>query len=101
VTWVAGHSGNPAGPPPGPKKNKIWREALERAIKRREHDDPQALEKLADSLLRKVGEGDVSAIRELGDRLDGKVTQTHGGDDEKPPIEVLHRVLRVIVRPGD
>jgi hypothetical protein len=88
VTWAPGQSGNPAGPPPGPKKNKIWREALERAIKRREHEDPQALEKLADSLLRKVGEGDVGAIKELGDRLDGKVTQPIGGDEDAGPIRL-------------
>jgi hypothetical protein len=100
MPWEPGQSGNPAGPPPGPKKNKIWREALERAIKRREHDDPQALEKLADSLLCKVSEGDVGAIKELGDRLDGKVTQTHGGDDDAPPIAVLQRIERVIVKPG-
>lgn len=33
------------------------------------------LSKLADALILKALEGDVSALRELGDRLEGKVTQ--------------------------
>lgn len=86
MPWEPGQSGNPAGPAPGPKKIKRWREALERAIIRREQSDPQALEKLADSLLRKVADGDVTAIKELADRLDGKVTQPIGGDAESGPI---------------
>jgi hypothetical protein len=98
MAWQPGESGNPTG---GYKRPKIWREAIERAIKRREQDDPQALEKLADSLLRKVADGDVSAIKEIGDRLDGKVTQTFGGDDEKPAIAVVQTIERLIVRPSN
>jgi len=93
MTWQPGQSGNPAGTP-GPKKIKRWREALERAILRREQDDPQALERLADSLLRKVGEGDVSAIKELGDRLDGKVTQLIGGDEEASAVKIEYTWLK-------
>lgn len=64
------------------RKPKIWTDALNRAIKRREEEDPRALEKLADKLLRKVDDGDVAAIRELGDRLQGKSLQEieHKGD---------------------
>jgi hypothetical protein len=83
MPWAPGQSGNPAGPP---KRAKLWREAIDRAIKRREQDDPQALEKLADAFLKKVAEGDVGAIKEFGDRLDGKVTQPIGGDEESGPI---------------
>ena len=83
MTWQPGQSGNPNGQP---KRTKLWRDAIERAIKRREQDDPQALEKLADQLLAKVAEGDVAAIKEFGDRLDGKVTQPIGGDSESGPV---------------
>jgi hypothetical protein len=68
-------------------KAKLWRDAIQRAIKRREDADPLALEKLADRLLAKVAEGDVSAIKEFGDRLDGKVAQPTGGDEELGPIK--------------
>lgn len=83
MAWEQGQTGNPNG---APKRAKIWREAIERAIKRREQDDPLALERLATAFIRKVEEGDVSAIKEFGDRLDGKVTQPIGGDPSFGPI---------------
>jgi len=79
MTWEAGQSGNPGG---RPKRDKIWREAIDRAIKRREQADPLALEKLADKLLVKVAEGDVAAMKEFGDRVDGKVPQAIVGQDK-------------------
>lgn len=95
MTWQPGQSGNPNGQP---KRTKLWREAINRAIKRREQDDPLALEKLADKLLAKVDEGDVAAIREFGDRIDGKVPQAIIGDDDSPPVQVS-TIERVIIRP--
>lgn len=74
--------GNNANPGGRPKEGKIWREALNRALKRREHEDPLALEKLADKLIAKVEQGDIIAIKEFGDRMDGKVPQTIGQSDE-------------------
>ena len=79
MPWEQGQSGNPGG---RPKRDKIWREAINRAIKRREEKDPLALERLADKLLVKVDEGDVAAIKEFGDRMDGKVPQAIVGEDE-------------------
>ena len=82
MPWQEGQSGNPAG---RPKRVKPWKDALDRAIKRRQESDPHALDKLADKLLCKVDEGDTPAIKELGDRLDGKVPQSiEGGDDDNP-----------------
>ena len=46
-------------------------------------------------------QGDVPSIKELADRLDGKVPQGIGGDDEMDPIKVLQRIERVIVYPPD
>lgn len=94
MTFAPGQSGNPGG---RPKRDKIWQQAIIRAIKRREHDDPQALEKLADKLLRKVDEGDVPAIREFGDRVDGKVPQgLIGGDEDDPAIAVTVVERRIV-----
>ncbi len=84
MPWQPGQSGNPEGG----KRPKLWRDAINRAIKRREQDDPQALEKLADKLLQAVDQGDVSAIKEFGDRLDGKVPQAIVGDAEHDPIAI-------------
>tara|TARA_R110000868_G_scaffold400953_1_gene675747 strand:+ start:38 stop:310 length:273 start_codon:yes stop_codon:yes gene_type:complete len=86
VTFAPGQSGNPAG---RPKRAKLWSEAIQRAIKRRETTDPQALEKLADKLLNQVDAGDVPAMKELGDRLEGKVAQAIiGGDEDDSPLVI-------------
>ena len=86
MPFAPGQSGNPGG---RPKRAKIWREAIERAIKRREQADPQALEKLADKLLAQVEAGDVAAMKEFADRVDGKVPQgIVGGDEDHGPIQL-------------
>ena len=78
----------------GPKSDKIWRDAVMRAVKRRETDkDPQALEKLADTLVTTALTGDVSALKEIGDRLDGKPAQAvqHQGEDGGALTVVIKR----------
>ena len=92
MTFAPGQSGNPGG---RPKRAKLWQDAIIRAIKRREQDDPQALEKLADKLLSQVAAGDVAAMREFGDRVDGKVAQAIVGDDEADPVTVRQIVTGV------
>lgn len=89
MAWQQGQSGNPNG---APKRAKIWRDAINRAIKRREQEDPQALEKLADKLLKAIDAGDIGAMKEFGDRIDGKVAQAIGGDDELGPIKNILEV---------
>ena len=96
MPWAPGQSGNPEGR----RVDKPWRDAIQRAIKRREESDPQALERLADKLLKKVADGDVSAIKELGDRMDGKVPQAIGGTDVLPPI-AIEQIVRKIVDTGN
>jgi len=59
----------------GGKSKKPWADAIERAIKRMQSEDPQALEKVARKLLSKAARGDIMALKELGDRLDGKSMQ--------------------------
>jgi len=65
------------------KKAKIWTAAIERALEKRMGDRKQALDELAEKLLRKCDEGDLSALKELGDRLEGKPAQSVnvGGED--------------------
>ena len=87
MTWQPGQSGNPEGG----KRVKIWRDAINRAIKRREERDPLAMEKLADKLIAGVEAGDIAAIKEFGDRVDGKVAQPQGGDEELGPVR--HEIL--------
>src|SRR5262245_11476497 len=85
MPWKPGESGNPKGQP---HRTKIWRDAIMRAIKRRESKDPLALEKLADALLRAVEDGDIAAMNHFADRMDGKVSQPIGGAEDLPPQKV-------------
>ena len=89
MPWQPGETGNPNGQP---KHIKPWREAINRAIKRREQDDPQALERLADKLIAGVEAGDIAAIKEFGDRVDGKVPQAMAGADGESPVKLAVEV---------
>ena len=60
-------------------------------------DDHKALRSVAQALLDKAMEGDMQAIKELADRMDGKVPQAVVGDDEHDAINLVHRIERVIV----
>ena len=68
-----GQSGNPAG---RGTEDKLWRDAVRRAVKRQTADGKCThLEALADKLVACALEGDISAMQEIGNRLDGKPTQ--------------------------
>ena len=51
-----------------------WRQALQRAVNRRMagQGSPKRLERLADVVVEQALGGDMAAVREIGDRLDGK-----------------------------
>ena len=69
-------------------KNRPWREALDRAIKQ---SDGKALRKAADSLLSEAAAGNIQAIKELGDRVDGKVIQEVSADVDTNLTVVIKR----------
>lgn len=61
----------------GPKSDKLWRDALMRAVRRvEEGTDAQYLDRLADTVVKLGLQGEPSAYKEIGDRLDGKPHQT-------------------------
>jgi hypothetical protein len=65
---------------------KAWRDAIRVAVMRA-HEDPKKGKKLAalaDALVTAGLDGDVSALKEIGDRLDGKVPQAVTGNDGGP-----------------
>jgi hypothetical protein len=68
MAWKPGESGNPEGA----KRHRLWIATLERAIKA---EDGKRLRDAAEKLLTKAAEGEPWAIKELGDRLDGKARQ--------------------------
>lgn len=66
--WQKGQSGNPDGR----KHEKVWRAALDRAVIQ---DDGKRVRAAAEKLLDLAASGEPWAVKELGDRLDGKAVQ--------------------------
>jgi hypothetical protein len=78
---------------------KKWREAILRALARKSGSVDAGLDAAADKLvILAVDDGDKWALEEIGNRLDGKPAQAIVGDDDAPPVNVVAKVERVIVR---
>jgi hypothetical protein len=54
------------------RNNRLWADTLKRALIQA---DGNKIRAIAEALIEKAASGDVPAIRELGDRVDGKPTQ--------------------------
>ena len=79
----------PKGNQNSSKNNRAWGKVVKKlAIQ----EDAKRLHKVAEALFRKAEDGDISAIKELGDRIDGKSEQTISGDSDAP--------INIIVRTG-
>lgn len=82
------------------RKAKKWQQAIERALARATGENVSAgLDKAADMFVQAVFAGDQWALKELGDRLDGKPATVIIGDKDEDPIQVEGRVK--LVRPND
>lgn len=84
-----------AGRPP---KEKSFANMLNIAISVANESGGTKLREVADALVQKAIDGDVQAIREIADRLDGKVPQAVVGDDSEAPVRVA-LIERIIVDP--
>lgn len=87
-----------AGRPP---KEKSFANMLRIAINEASNNGGGTkLRAVAEALVNKALTGDVQAIKEVADRLDGKVPQgIIGGDDGDEPIR--HKIEMIIVDPSD
>lgn len=75
-----------AGAPKGNQnaaKAKLWSSAINRALENRTRQQgKEALDDLAEKLLALCDQGDLAALKELGDRIEGKPAQTIHGAGE-------------------
>jgi hypothetical protein len=83
--------------PGGKKPDKIWTHAIMRAVQRPNGEilpkTAPKLEYLADQLVEKAMTQDVAAMKEIGDRLEGKPSQSVAlGQD--PGLEPIQHVVR-------
>jgi ribosomal protein L17 len=92
-------------PSAGGKPDKLMRDALIVALKREAIDaegkPTKNLYLIAEALVDKAKTGDVPAIKEIADRVDGKAVQPLAGADGEEPINVIHRIERVIIDPAN
>lgn len=88
---------NPGGKP----KQKIWREAILDALNTNPSGEPrnaQKLQAISEALIVAAKAGDLHAIKEIGDRIDGKVPQgLIGGSDEDKPL--FPSTVEIILKP--
>lgn len=93
-----------AGKPRGPKSDKLWSDAVRMAVLREDRDEDGKIRKrlnvLADNLVKLAMEGDMQAIKEVGDRLDGKPKQMIEGPGENGEHSVVSKVEWVVVQPS-
>ena len=84
----------PSGNTNAKKENRLWGDAIRRAIAQ---SDGEKLRRIADKLIAMAEDGDLQAMKEIGDRLDGKPSQAVdlGSDPDRP---VIQKVVREIVR---
>lgn len=85
----------------GFKADKLWTDALRRAVLRAAEDGKptKRLEIIANQCAKKAMEGDITAMKEIGDRLDGRPTQTLAGDPDSPHKLVIE--IRDPTRPNE
>ena len=83
-------------------KVRDWSDAIRRAVARRGNgDQAKGLNTLADKLLAKVEEGDMAAIKEFGDRYEGKIPQaTEISGPSGGPVEATISVEFIRKPPG-
>lgn len=63
-------------------KNRIWSDAIRKAVLQ-----GKRLDKLAEAIITAAEGGDITALKEIGDRLEGKATQVMAG--ENGPVELM------------
>ena len=95
MTWKKGQSGNPNGR----AKDKLWADAIRIAVNEAyEGGDRKKLRVLADKLVDKAIEGEIAAMKEIGDRLDGKAAQSGDVTHHKSIEEMSDAELIEIIR---
>ncbi len=89
MTWQKGASPNPGGR----RKEKPFLDALRMEMLSAERGEPcpAPVGSLRWNARKLLETGEIATIRELADRLDGKVPQGIVGDDEADPISFMVR----------
>jgi hypothetical protein len=83
-------------------KGKRWEEALRRALSRAGGSVSKGLDPIASKVVAAAQAGEIEAIREIANRLDGKPTETvHQTIENHYIFEERVRALRDALRPAE
>jgi hypothetical protein len=97
MAFEKGQSGNPGGRP----KEKAFADALRLAVNAEvevEGEKKKKLRVIAERLVAEAMAGEGWAVQQVADRLDGKPAQAVvGGGEDDNPINLVHRIERLIV----
>jgi hypothetical protein len=80
------------------RRPRIVAQAIISALRETDSDNIPKLQRLGRALVAKALEGDVAAMKEVADRVDGKVPVQVQGDPDNPLI--IERVMREIIDPS-
>jgi len=97
MPFQPGQSGNPKG---NPKRAKLFSQALLTALKRTDENNVEAIQRIADRMVKHAmtsEDFDVQCVKEIADRVEGKVPQAIVGDDEHDPVSLIHRIERIVI----
>ena len=79
-------------------KGRPWTDAIKRALARRSDSVEGGLNDLADTFIEAVASGDAWAMKELGDRLEGKSAQSISlGNEDPDGFKTVTEIRNVIV----
>jgi hypothetical protein len=68
----------------GRKGEKLWRDALRIAVEGEDHEGRRKLRVIAEKCVELAMDGDLGAIKEIGDRMDGRVPMAIANADDEP-----------------
>lgn len=82
-------------------KAKRWTAAIDKALEAKSRRDGiEALEQLAEKLIELAMAGDLSALKELGDRMEGKPSQQILGAGEQGE-HLFGEIVRKVIDPSE
>ena len=86
-------------------KAKRWTMAIEQAMSKMDEsrvDGWTTMQKLAEALVTEAMTGDMTALKEIGDRLEGKPAQgvTISGDEQNPLVLLMQQITRSAILPA-
>jgi hypothetical protein len=80
------------------RRAQLFRDALLVELKKAD-GEVERIQRVAEQLVQQAMKGSIPAIKEIADRIDGKVPAPVVGDDEHPPVEQITKVEIEIIDP--